>query len=362
MKMVTHIRTNTNFDRIQLQIISFVWILIFAFPLLFSGYQEDIQWRHVFKMWIEYGLVFIVFLINHLLLFPHLFLKGKRVLYFVSVIGVLILLVVTIYQFGTVEIRPPMDMKPPLGGRNVPMRPPGGGPAGVVPPFANLLVISILLIGFDVGLTFAGKWLQAEQNKIILEKENVENKMAFLQNQISPHFFMNTLNNIHALVDINTEEAKDAIIRLSKMMAYMLYESQASTISIHREIEFVKSYVELMRLRFSEEVEIKLNIPEILPDIAVPPLLTISFLENAFKHGISYEKSSYIHINYAFTAKRMFFKIENTVNTRQAGNANSGIGLQNIQKRLALIYEDDYDLNINQIEDKVFTVNLNIPL
>ncbi len=218
------------------------------------------------------------------------------------------------------------------------------------------------MIGFDAGLSFAGKWLQAEQNKIILEKENVENKMAFLQNQVSPHFFMNTLNNIHALVDINTEEAKEAIIRLSNMMAYMLYESQTDKISIQKEIDFVKSYVELMKLRFSEEVDINVEIPEKLPEIAIPPLLTISFIENAFKHGVSYEEPSFIHIKYVFKKDHLYFELKNSNHSKQEKNANSGIGLENARKRLALIYTTNYELNINQPDNKVFSVSLKLPL
>ncbi len=218
------------------------------------------------------------------------------------------------------------------------------------------------MIGFDAGLSFAGKWLQAEQNKIILEKENVENKMAFLQNQVSPHFFMNTLNNIHALVDIDTEEAKEAIIRLSNMMAYMLYESQTEKISIQKEINFIKSYVELMKLRFSEEVEIKLEIPEKLPEISVPPLLTISYIENAFKHGISYESPSFIHLAYTFTDKQLGFELKNSNHAKQNNSTNSGIGLQNAQKRLDLLFKNNYSLKMSSKTDKEFTIKLNIPL
>ncbi|WP_297089374.1 histidine kinase [uncultured Draconibacterium sp.] len=361
--MKTTIKPNTNFSRVQFQIILFIWLLIFAIPLLAGDTSNGIAWSHITRIWIEYGFVFVVFLINHFLLFPQ-FLKGRRILYFVSVFCILVLLVLVSYFFGNTDAPPADAMQP--------MRPPGEGPLGppphgkgpreFIPPSGNLLIISILMIGFDAGLSFAGKWLQAEQNKIILEKENVENKMAFLQNQVSPHFFMNTLNNIHALVDIDTEEAKEAIIRLSNMMAYMLYESQTEKISIQKEINFIKSYVELMKLRFSEEVEIKLEIPEKLPEISVPPLLTISYIENAFKHGISYESPSFIHLAYTFTDKQLGFELKNSNHAKQNNSTNSGIGLQNAQKRLDLLFKNNYSLKMSSKTDKEFTIKLNIPL
>jgi two-component sensor histidine kinase len=387
------IKTNKNIGKIQIQLITFVWILIFAIPLLFGKFRFGIVWSHIFKIWIEYGFLFIVFLINRFLLFPILFLKGRRTLYFLSVVAALVLLVYTSYIFGTSDNNLVQEQHPISQNRDMPFPPPGGPPPdhhysddvpegdpfrnnnapadqtppsdsgeNAIPPFANLLILGILIIGFDTGLIFSVKWLKAEQNKLILEKENMENKMAFLQNQISPHFFMNTLNNIHALVDINTDEAKEAIIRLSQMMAYMLYESQTDKISLQKEIEFIKSYVELMRLRFTDDIDIKLDIDEDLPRVSIPPLLTISFIENAFKHGISYEETSFVHIVYRFANDKITFEVSNTNHSKKDKSENSGIGLQNAKNRLALIYKDNYKLDIDQFSGKIFTVKLNLPL
>lgn len=172
---------------------------------------------------------------------------------------------------------------------------------------------------------------------------------------------MNTLNNIHALIDIDTEEAKQAIIKLSQMMDYMLYESQSSYISLAQEMEFVKSYVDLMKLRFTDDIEIILDIPENLPPIKIPPLLTISFIENAFKHGISYENSSFIHIRYKFTEDTLNFNIVNKLYPDNKSTKNSGIGIENARKRLDILYGKECDLFINR-KDKNFEVNLNIPI
>jgi LytS/YehU family sensor histidine kinase len=196
-----------------------------------------------------------------------------------------------------------------------------------------------------------------------LEKENVKNLMAFLKNQVSPHFFMNTLNNIHALVDINVEQAKNAIIELSQLMGYMLYESQSDRVSLKKELEFVKSYVELMQLRFTDDVDIAIEIPADLPNVVVPPLLTVSFIENAFKFGVSYEHPSFVHIKYEFEDDKLVFVCQNSLHESKPKHANSGIGLENSRQRIELIYGDAHWLNIDEdTNNNIFTVSLKTPL
>ena len=119
--------------------------------------------------------------------------------------------------------------------------------------------------------------------------------------------------NQHALIDIDREKAKDAIIKLSQMMDYMLYESKSQRISLKQEMDFTRSYVNLMRLRITDEVDLKLQIPDTLPQIQIPPLLSISFIENAFKYGISYQSPSFIHICVNVSNGQFVFKVENSM-------------------------------------------------
>jgi len=229
------------------------------------------------------------------------------------------------------------------------------------PPFLNTIIISFLVIGFDTGLRMLFKWSKLEKEKTELEKEKVQSQLAFLSNQVSPHFFMNTLNNIHALIDLNPEEAKDAIIKLSKLMRYLLYESQAKLVPLTNELEFIKSYVNLMKLRFSEKVKINLFVPENLPVKSIPPLLFTSFVENAFKHGISYEKPTYIDIEFSFVPENLIFEIKNSKSKKISENKPFGIGIENTRKRLDIIYGTKYSLKIEDNNDD-FVLNLKIPL
>jgi LytS/YehU family sensor histidine kinase len=170
---------------------------------------------------------------------------------------------------------------------------------------------------------------------------------------------MNTLNNIHSLIDIDTEEAKESIIHLSKLMRHLLYDSEGEKIPIQKEIEFIKNYVDLMKLRYSEKVKINLELPEQIPDKTIPPLLFTSFVENAFKHGISYQDSSFIEIAFLCTKDQLIFKVKNSAPHNTKVNENSGIGIENSRKRLDLIYGSKYDLKIeDRAED--YSVQLSI--
>ena len=222
-------------------------------------------------------------------------------------------------------------------------------------------MVSILIIGFDTGLVLSVKWAQSEQNRIRMEKESVENQLAFLRNQVSPHFFMNTLNNIHSLIDFDTTEAKDSVIRLSRLMRHLLYDSEADKIPLQKELEFVQNYVDLMKLRFSNKVNIQLEIPGHIPDKTIPPLLFTSFLENAFKHGIHIQGASFVSIAFAFVDEQLVFAMKNSNPHLQKEEEQTGIGIENSRKRLDLLYGNQYSLEINDGKEE-FLLTLTLPL
>ncbi|MDW7694468.1 histidine kinase [Flammeovirgaceae bacterium SG7u.111] len=377
---------------IELVIIIFVWFLLLVVPVLFGDFQDDVNWGHILKQWKEYSLLFVAFLINHLLLLPFLFFKGKRIAYFGSAVVLIIMLFGSMYLNYEQVPKPPYlrrsgerierNMERPPNERNIERerspsernmererpsseRGRSKGPMppmrGAIPPYANLLILSILIIGFDTGLSISIKWVKSEQERVELEKESTENKLAFLKNQVSPHFFMNTLNNIHALVDINSEEAKESIIKLSRLMGYLLYESQTDLIPLQKEIQFINSYVELMKLRFTDQVSVDLLMPQAESSVSIPPLLFISFIENAFKYGISYQNPSYVRIIFKLEKERLYFEIENSVHGEREKQKNSGLGIENTQKRLELIYGSGFDLKLDDAPSS-FNVKLNIPV
>ena len=171
---------------------------------------------------------------------------------------------------------------------------------------------------------------------------------------------MNTLNNIHAMVDIDTEKAKALILELSKLMRYVLYEGANSTVPLQHEVDFLNNYLTLMRIRYTEKVKIDVDIPASVPDRNVPPLLFIPFVENAFKHGVSYQKESFIHIQLLIDDDTLSFVCRNS-KIDEKDEEHGGVGLANVKKRLQLIYGDNHSLDITD-DNKVFDVHLSIPL
>ncbi|MDP5230739.1 MAG: histidine kinase [Cellulophaga sp.] len=363
--------TRENLNYFEPLIIIAFWALLFASPLLFGRFESSIDWDHIFKVWVNYLPLLGLFLINRFILLPKLFFKGKKSIYFLSTIVLIVLFATSISFFNEVpktgnKLPPRLErsrgINPPFEGIN---RPP---PRAIelanrpkpIPQYANFIILAVLLVGFDAGLQISMRWSKLEQEKANFQKESVENQMAFLRNQVSPHFFMNTLNNIHALVDIDSEEAKTAIIKLSKLMRHLLYESEDLLTPIKKEVAFIESYIELMRLRFTDKIKIAVLIPTDIPEKSIPPLLFTSLLENAFKHGISYNQDSFIKIEILITENRLNFQIENSNHAKKT-DTPSGIGIENTKKRLDLVYKNEYQLTISETKE-IYSVNLNIPI
>lgn len=231
------------------------------------------------------------------------------------------------------------------------------GPGELVAFFGGLL-----LMGMNLGVKLYFMSQRDRERQKIIDQRNLEQQMEYLKYQVNPHFFMNTLNNIHALVDIDPERAKTTIVELSKMMRHILYEGSKKLIPLTREVEFLNLYVQLMRLRYTSKVHINVDVPPQLPELKLPPLMLIIFVENAFKHGISYREESFVNIKLRVENKRLLFSCRNSKPTQvQHTNEKGGMGLQNVRQRLELLYDDDYTLDICDGE-KTYEVKLDIPM
>ena len=350
-----------------------IWLAIFATPLFLFQRDDSVEWSNVFIAWTGVLPFMLLFLVNHFLLIPFLFFKKSKTLYFLAALSLVIGFAFATYfmEQGNPDSRPKplpgMQHPPPPQFENQRLtgRPPAQGQKGrnpiPFPPFVNTFIIAVLVIGFDTGLRMIFRWSKLEQEKTLLEKENVQNQLAFLRTQVSPHFFMNTLNNIHALIDVDTEEAKESIIKLSKLMRHLLYESQGEKTSLKKEVEFIKSYVNLMKLRFTDKVKINVVVPDLIPEKEIPPLLFTSVIENAFKHGISYSSASFINIKISIPENKLQVEVANSKTAQHVEKDENGIGLENTQKRLELLYPGKYDFTIIDNE-KDFTVLISIPL
>lgn len=335
---------------INLLIIGFIFILLFTLPVLFTRINGEIAWRYVFKIWKDQVMLIPLFAINHWILVPRLMLRRKYWLYVTSVLGIIAIFSASYYYNDEVVNKKPQKTADTRDARPDP-----------VPPFANLLMYSLLIAGVDSGLCFSKQWHENEEKKQLLEIENNKMQLDILRNQISPHFFMNTLNNIYALVDYNSQVAKESVMKLSKMMRYLLYENENGTVKLSKEFEFIKSYIDLMKMRSEENTSILLIIPESYEDKRIPALLFLSYIENAFKYGISCQTPSFINIVFEISAGSLVFNCINSINSGYEKDNKGGLGLKNNKNRLDILFGKDYSLDIKASE-KVHSVSLSIPL
>ncbi len=369
----------------EILLYTIVLVAALSVPFLSGGYADK-GWRVVMFDWVRILPFILVFLINNYILVPRLLFKEKYLYYFLGCFA-LVIAVVYLSDFlldMTRYIRPPFESmhgsplfddlpppgdKPPFG--DLPPRgnrPPHNGgllPGKHIHHIFNfgLAIVSFLLIGFNTGIKSFVRWSEERVRQAEKDRQHVYTELAFLKHQISPHFFMNTLNNIHALVDIDTEQAKDAIIKLSRLMRYLLYEADVQKVSLKKEIEFIGSYIELMRLRYDEKsLEVETIYPANTETIAVPSFLFLSFIENAFKHGINLHNRSSIRIQFAINNGWLTFTVSNSKSGVAAGmDEASGLGLENVRKRLNLIFKDNYSLDIRSTND-MYEVILKIPV
>ncbi len=223
------------------------------------------------------------------------------------------------------------------------------------------VLLGIFMTGANAGIKLIYQSMRDEQEMEALKRQNLQAEMDYLKYQINPHFFMNTLNNIHALIDIDTESAKEAVIELSKMMRYVLYDSGRESITLDRDLQFIENYIELMRIRYTDAVEIRIDRPDPMPPgVSIPPLLLIVFVENAFKHGVSYNRPSFIHIHIEYRNRSVICTIVNS-RPRQTDRKSGGIGLENVHKRLELIYGSNFSLQTDDTEPDLYRIKLVIP-
>lgn len=305
----------------------------------------------------------LLFLVHHFLVGPLLYKK----LWLYLVLTALLLGLFGVYCFQTgrpPEERPQMD-RPALPPGLAPDEGPDGRPGPppglkrpLQPQWLELLV-GIFIIAGDVGLLAHERMKKNERQMAALRAESLNQQLESLRYQINPHFFMNTLNNIQSLIYTDPDKATEAVGEFSKLMRIVLYEGNAPTIPLARELEYLRHYFSLMQLRYPEDVRIEALFPDDTDTAMVPPLLMASFVENAFKHGISYQRASFVRLSVETTRNRILFHCTNSRHGDQQTRQH-GIGMDNVRQRLALLYGTDYALRIDEGTD-TYDVLLDIP-
>lgn len=362
-------------------IYTLMWIALYLSPLMsiymrMSGNPHiDFSWYEILNAW-KFNTVWIVmFAIHNFLLAPLLIVKRRTWLYTALAVA---LLVATMFTLSVIRPSDSRMLHAPqryeccehdcmnaemMASKQQPPPMRGGGPLVMFGPGEMVLFFGgLLLMGMNLGVKL---YFRSQEDADILsqiEKHALERQLQYLKYQVNPHFLMNTLNNIHALVDIDPERAKASIVELSKLMRYVLYEGNNRLTPLSREVQFLRNYVQLMSMRYTGNVSISLDVPEVLPDSMLPPLLLVIFVENAFKHGISYRTKSFVEISLQPHGDRLLFSCRNSrPEIKHDENMKGGVGLSNVRRRLDLLFPGNYTLDIKEQED-TYTVCLDIPL
>lgn len=223
-------------------------------------------------------------------------------------------------------------------------------------------MINLFFILVSVLYSILRDWLQMEVVKRKLTEENLKLELNYLKSQVNPHFLFNSLNNLYSIAIKNDDkETASGLSKLSTLMRFMLDKSDKKTVELDEEIEYLKSYVEMQKLRFleSDDIDVSFAVEGETHPFHVPPFLLINFVENAFKHGIDYKKTSKIDLKITVVENTLLFEIKNTNHDTKKTDANSKVGLKNVKKRLDLIYGGGYDLSINS-DSQQYEVELTI--
>lgn len=356
-----------------------VWAVFIVLPIYF--------WKR-FRMGSDFLLNYYIFMAinalifytNWLFLVPALFFQKKRYRYYIAVLA-LVFLFYFISDFANEQIYnytskngnleqfkndKPGQFNSPQDEKRAPGLPPLRPRIIIGVPHAHLIGYassSLLMVFFSLGLRVLERQSKIDRMQEEMEKAKLNTELAFLKNQISPHFFFNTLNNIYSLIGRSNEDSKNAVIKLSKMMRYVLNESGQDNRLLSEEIEFMNNYIDLMKLRIGAKTRLNVNFPNECKDLMIPHLLFVSLIENAFKYGISVQEESYVNISLGCGEHNILFKCENGLpeTNNETIFASTGIGLENFKKRMSLLYPDRHELEINRTKDK-FEVNLIIQL
>lgn len=326
-----HLFSQRHFLELSIHIVS--WLLIFGFPLVFmergSGFNPAQFLRHSCVPLCY----FIIFYVNYLWLVPRYMFMDEMRKYILSDAVLILCLSILLHVFLESISTPP----PPEFARHIP-------PRWIF--YVRDMGMMIFVAGLGAAIRTSLRWRQAEERLIETERQKTEAELKNLKNQLNPHFLLNTLNNIYALIAFNSDKAQEAVQELSKLLRHVLYDNQQTFVPLEKELDFIRNYVALMRIRLPQQVEVSVNLEaDSSGALRIAPLIFISLIENAFKHGISPTAGSFISISISGHADGMVrCEILNS-NYPKSGQdkSGSGVGLEQVGKRLELIYPGHYE-------------------
>ena len=328
-----------------------VWVGLFLLPIIFvphtppPGFPQT-QSIYSAERTITFLLLIGFFYLNYYLLIPKFYLKKKTVSYlsFVFASLIIILFISNIFVHILLYVPDRNEFHPGS---------PGSSPS---------ILFFVVVLFVSLGLRINFEWKRAEEEKVEIEKEKLNVELSYLKAQVNPHFLFNTLNIIYTLATTQSDQTAEAVMKLSKLMRYVIVDVQAPFVPIEKEIGYIENFIELHRLRLANNNQIDLKISGNPEGLQISPFILIPFVENAIKHGTSTVMPMVIIISMALSNNEIHFSVKNDKqNANQQNYDSTGVGNENTRKRLELIYKKNYTLDISET-DKTFEVNLKIVL
>ena len=337
-----------------------VSLLALVLPLISTDFQimaSDASWskliwfylRSVLQIFLIYSIYYIFYYLNHQFLFKNVYAKLGSVAYLLSLVGLLFGLTPLVNLYISVfpviyELR---------------VHPLGTG-LDLFSEVNYIFPILVLVISFPVILVI--EWNRKNLELKTLEKEKSVAELSLLKQQINPHFFFNTLNNLYALSLEKDDAAPDLILKLSQLMRYVIYKGKRDLVTLKDEVQYLEDYIDLQKLRVKQPLNVQFVVKPFESKVEVPPLLLIILVENAFKHGIEpSEKGGYVHLDLEVKDELLIFSCINSIDPDAEKISQGGIGLSNLRERLNILYPDKYDLLLEKDQEK-FVAKLEVEL
>lgn len=323
---------------------SLFWLCYILIIVLYKGWEDGYMFvftNELVKSFF-YG-VAVYFNIYYLI--PN-YLSQTR---FVTYSALLILLVLIITPLSTISLYFRFIQQPELQQQVIAEQP-------------AMFIMTFLIVGISTILKIITDWIRHQTVKRELERQTMRSELRFLKSQINPHFLFNTLNNLYALTLKKSDKAPEIVLKLSEMMRYMLYECNERRVPLQKEVNYIRNYLDLERLRQGRNAKIEFALDGDVGNQRIAPLMFIPFLENSFKHGLNQVAEGFVKIRIEIEAQELKMEIENSKPPLPKINHRSGgIGLQNVQRRLDLLYPDHYELSIDN-QPETYIVHLKIDL
>ena len=336
-----------------------LWMIMILVPLfLFQSAERKVNWL---IQGISWTALILVFYLNYIILIPQLLNKSRFLLFGLSILVLMFISFGVSYSAQSkasliVELKA-SNFPPPHEGYDILAGNMLKGRAAVA------MIACFLVLAISTSIKVTEQWYSNEKERKEMETQKLSAELSLLKQQINPHFFFNTLNSLYSLARQKSDKTPEAIIKLSELMRYIIYESDKEYVPLQKELDYISNYVQLQRLRIKDEVEVNFSTEGEYNEIMIEPMLLLPFIENAFKHGIDYSQACRILIKVTVTASKLSLVVENPLirKPQLSIEESSGKGLINSRKRLELLYPDSHELKILDSNDK-FRIELTLNL